>query len=140
MKRHGTLSRGTHCPYICGRQEYEGGSGGLVADAKVVGDHCYKFGVCRLPSGVVDGIAEEGVECLHVAAIPSDLYGVADCPLHPRGGRGVLLGYGGVKDFCDGVDHLVVPDAHKDSCAKVLVSLDVRGNADLMDEIGRAHV
>ena len=62
----------------------------------------------------MDGIAEIGVENIHVSPIPGDLDRVPDGALHPRGGGPVLLGDGGIQALRNRVDDLLVFNRHED--------------------------
>ena len=50
----------------------------LSPQTNAVGDHGHKLAVGRFAAGAVDGVAEEGVQHVHIAAIPCHLNGMAD--------------------------------------------------------------
>ena len=52
----------------------------------------------------------------------------------------MLLGHGGVQALRDGVDDLIVADREHDRVAQILISLDVRRDADLMDDLRHLHL
>ena len=108
----------------------------LVFEAEIVGDHGDEFGVCGLAAALLNGIAEVGVEGVHVAAVPRDLDGMANGALHAGGGGLVLLCDRGVEDLGDRVDDLAVLDRHQNGGAEILIALDVGRHADLMNDLG----
>ena len=54
----------------------------LVFEPQIIGDHRDKLRVGRLAAVVLDGVAEIGIEHVHVPAVPGHLNGVADGTLH----------------------------------------------------------
>ena len=56
--------------------------GVLSLEAEIVSDHRDKFAVRRFSLDAADGVAEEALERLHVAAVPRDLDGMADGALN----------------------------------------------------------
>ena len=64
--------------------------------AQFIGDHGDELAVGGLAPGVVDGIAEVGVQHVHVAPVPSHFNGVANGTFHPGTGGVVLFGHIGV--------------------------------------------
>ena len=61
---------------------------------------------------------------------------MADGALDAGRGGAEALGDLGVEDLGDGVDHVHVLDGEDDGLAQVLVTLDVGGHADLVDDVG----
>ena len=88
----------------------------------------------------MDGIAEIAVQGVHIAAIPSDLDGVADGAFYPAGGGRVALGDLRVQALGHGVDIAVVGGGQQNRIAQKLVALDVRRNADLMQNFGHGQL
>ena len=80
----------------------------------------------------MDRITKVAVQRVHVAAVPSDLDGVADRALDAAGRGHVALGDFGIKPLGHGVDVPVVGDRQQNGVAQELVTLDVRGYADLV--------
>ncbi len=58
----------------------------LELQTKTIGNHCDKFGVCRLSARIVNGVSEIRVQNVNVASIPSNLNGVANSSFNTRGG------------------------------------------------------
>ena len=52
--------------------------GVLAFEGKIVSDHRNKFAVRRFSLDAADGVAEEPLQGLHVAAVPGHLDGMAD--------------------------------------------------------------
>ena len=50
---------------------------------QLVRNECDEFRVRRLPFGIRHRIAEKPLQCFQIAAIPCDLYGMADRALYP---------------------------------------------------------
>ena len=71
-----------------------------------------------------------------VAAVPRDLDGVADGALDARGRRGERLGHLRIEHLCDGVDDIHVVHGNQDRLPEILIALDVRGDADLVNDRG----
>src|SRR5699024_4919609 len=95
-----------------------------------------ELAVGGLALDVGDGVAEELLQRLDVAAVPGDLDGVADGPLH-AGGRGVELPrHLGIEHLGDGVDDIHIIYRKYYGFAQVLIALDVGGDADLVDDVG----
>ena len=86
----------------------------------MIRNHGDEFAVRRLALDVADRIAEKLLQRVEVAAIPRDLDGVADGPLHAGGGGAELLGHGGVQHLCDGIDDLHVAHGQNDGLPKIL--------------------
>ena len=112
------------------------GSHGFVLQTEVVCDHGDEFRVGRLPAGILDGVTEKAVQHVQIAPIPSHLDGMANGTLHAGGGSAVMLGNRGIKNLGNGIDDLVVLDHHNDGTAKILIALDMCGNANLMNDLG----
>ena len=108
----------------------------LFAQGNIVCDHCDALGIRRLSLHIADRVAEDALEGLDIPAIPCDLDGVADGTLDAAGRGAVFLGDGGIEHLGDGVDDLHIADGEHDRLAQVLIALDVRGDADLMDDVG----
>jgi len=49
---------------------------------ELVCDHGDKFGISGLSTGIMNRVAEIGVEDIHISSVPGDLNGVADGALH----------------------------------------------------------
>ena len=64
---------------------------------------------------------------------------MADRPLDTGRSGGVLFGNGGIQPLGDGIDDVLILDRHEDRIAQILIALDVRGNADLMNDLGHPH-
>ena len=108
----------------------------LITQSQIVGNHGNELRIGGLAAAVLDGVAEIGVERVDVAAIPRDLDGVADGSLHTAGGGAEFLGDGGIEDLRDRIDDVIIVDRHDNGEAKILIALDVRGYADLMNDLG----
>lgn len=108
----------------------------FIFQSEVVSDHGDKFRVGGLAAVVLDGVAKIGVEGVHVAAIPSDFDSMADGTLHTGGGGLVLLGYRGIENLGHRVDDVAVLNGHKNGGSQILIALDMRGDADLMNDLG----
>ena len=106
-----------------------------VFQPQIVRDHRNEFGVGRLAARILHGVAEERVQHLQIAAVPRDLDGVTNRTLDTRGGGRVHLGNGGIQHLGDGIDDLNVVDGHNDRRPQVGVPLDVRGYADLVNDL-----
>ena len=90
----------------------------------------------RLALDVRNRVAEKLLQRLQIAAIPGDLDRMAYRTLNARG-RGVELARDlGVEHLGHGIDDVHIVDGQHDRLAQVLVALDVRRDADLMDDIG----
>ena len=61
---------------------------------------------------------------------------MADGPLHPGGGGAEPLGHLGVEDLGHRVDDLHVVHGDEDGLPKILVALDMGGDAHLVDDGG----
>ena len=83
---------------------------GEVLKSELICNQCHKFGICRLTSGGVDGIAENTVQHVYIASVPGNFNSMTDCTLNTGGGCVVALGNGGVKQLCYAVYHLVIVD------------------------------
>ena len=105
---------------------------------QLVRDEGDELGVRGLALGVGHGVAEEALERFQIAAIPRDLDGVADGALHARGRGGKRLGDLRIQNLGDGIDDIHIVHGDHDRLAQVLIALDVRRNADLVDD-GRDH-
>ena len=81
----------------------------------------------------MDGVAEIGIEGIHVAAIPRDLNSVSNGALDAGCGGRILLRNGGVEYLRYGVYDVTVADGQENCGAEILVAFDVGGNADLVD-------
>ena len=106
----------------------------FIFEAQIIGNHRDKLAIRGFAAVVLYRVAEVGVECIHVASVPSYLDGVTDGALHSAGGRLVLLGDRRVQYFRYAVDHVAIADGEQDGCAEVLIAFDMRGNADLMND------
>ena len=84
----------------------------------------------------MNGVAEVGVQGLHVPTVPRHFNGMADGALYAAGCGLIFFGNGRVKNFGDGVDNLAVVDGQQNGGAQILVALDMRRNTDLMDDLG----
>ena len=100
-----------------------------------VSDHGDELRVCGLSLGVAHSIAEEALKGIQVASVPGYLDGVANGALDAAGGGLEGLRHLRVQYLRDGVDDIHVVDGNDDRLTQVLVSLDVGGNADFMDEV-----
>ena len=78
------------------------------------------------------GVAEVGVQHIHVPPVPGYLDGVAYGPLHPGAGGVIGLCHAGVELLCDGIDYLRVLYGHDDGVPKVMVALDMGGHPYLV--------
>ena len=111
--------------------------GGVAArfefKAQVVGDERNEFGVGGLAAGGVDRVGEYAREYVDVAAVPGDLYCVADSTLHPGACGLVALRDRGIQQLGNAVYHLVVVDGEHYRGAQVVVALDVRRDSYLVD-------
>ena len=76
----------------------------FIFQAEIVGDHRNKLTVCWLPAIVLNGIAEVGIEGIHVTSIPRDLDSVADSALDAGSGGCILFSYRGVENLGDRID------------------------------------
>ena len=107
-----------------------------ILKAEFIGDKRDKFRVCGLSARVVDGVAENAVKNVNVAAVPRDLNSVADSAFNAGGSRAVFLRDGRIKQLRYAVHHIIVI-YREDYCrAQVVIALDVRGNTYLMDYVG----
>ena len=101
----------------------------------MIRDHGNELAVGGLALDVGDRIAEEFLQHLNVTPVPGYLYGVPNCPLHP-GGRGAeFLCHRGIEHLRHRVDHFHVVDGQYDGLPQILVALDVRRYADLVDDL-----
>ena len=112
----------------------------LVLDAQFVRHHRDELAVRRLRFGDVDGVAEQVADRLDVATRPGDLDGVADGAFDTGRGRLEFLGDGRVQRLGNGAEDLDVVVYHRDRFAQILVALDVRRNADFVDDAGDVGV
>lgn len=105
-------------------------------ELQAVGDEGDELAVRRLALRVRHRVAEEALQRLQVAAVPRDLDGVADGALDARGRRGERLGHLRIEHLGDGVDNIHVIDGNQDRLPEILIALDVRRDADLMNDRG----
>ena len=110
--------------------------GAAELELQAVGDEGDEFAVRRLALRVRHGVAEEALQRLQVAAVPRDLDGVADGALDARGRRGERLGHLRIEHLGDGVDNIHVIDGNQDRLPEILIALDVRRDADLVNDRG----
>ena len=111
-------------------------SGDVVhLEAELVGDHRNKFAVRRLATGIMYRISEIGIQDVHVAAVPCDLDRVPNRTLDARARCLILLCNARVKLLCDGIDDFRLLDCHDDRVPQIVVTLDVGGNADLVQNL-----
>jgi len=82
----------------------------------------------------VNGIAEEGVQYLHVSSVPRYLYCMAYGALHTGGGSVIFTGNGGVESFCHLVYYLIVVCDHDYRGTQILIALDMRRHTDLVND------
>ena len=64
----------------------------LAFEGKIVRDHGDKFRICGLALDSRDGVAEEPLQGLHVAAVPGHLDGIRASALLRRGWPGSFAG------------------------------------------------
>ena len=108
----------------------------FVSEAEVIRDHGNELGVCGLAAIVLNGVPEVGIEGIHVPAIPSYLDGMTDGALHAGGCGLILFCDRWVEDLGNRVDHVAVLYRHQNGGAEILISLNVSGHADLVDDLG----
>lgn len=77
---------------------------------QLIRDESNEFGIRGLALCIGNGVAEEPLQGVQIASVPSHLDGVADSPLHPGGCGLESLCYLGIQDLGDGIDG--VPTAH----------------------------
>ena len=76
------------------RRDGEGSPRGVLAfEGEIVRDHGDKFAIRRLSLDARDGIAEEPLQGLHVAAVPCHLDGIRASALLGSGWLGSFAGY-----------------------------------------------
>ena len=95
-----------------------------------------KFRIRGLSLGIADGIAEKSLQSVQVASVPGYLDGMADGTLHAAGCGLECFCHLRVKHLGDGIDHIHVVDGNDDSFPQVLITLDVSGDTDLVDDTG----
>ena len=100
-----------------------------------VSDHRDELRIGGLAPQVVDGIAEVAVESIHIAPVPRHLNGMADGALHPAGSGTVFLGNFRVEAFGHSIDVLRLVHGEQDSISQELVTFDVGGNTDLVQDL-----
>ena len=107
----------------------------LHLQSQLIRDHRDEFAVGGLAAAALDGVAEVGVEHLHVASVPRDLDRVTDGALHPRRRRVILFRDGGVELLGHGVDDLRLLDGKDDGVAQIMVALDMGGDSYLVQDL-----
>ena len=107
---------------------------GFSLQLQLIGNEGDKLGIGGLAFGVGDGVAEEFLQRLQIAAVPRQLDGVPDGALDARGRRGKRLRDLRVENFCDGVDYVHIVNCDQNRLAQILIALDVRRNADFVDD------
>ena len=107
--------------------------------AQFIGDHGDELAVGGLAPGVVDGIAEVGVQHVHVAPVPSHFNGMADGAFHPGTGGVILFGHIGVKLFGHSVDDFRVLHCHQDGVSQVVIAFNVGRHANLVEDLCNLH-
>ena len=83
-----------------------------------------------------NGIAKKLLQRLHITAVPRDLDRVADGTLYAARRRGKLLRDLRIEHLRHGVDGVHVVDREDDRLAQILIPLNMRRNADLVDDVG----
>ena len=110
-----------------------GVAAGFEFKTQVVGDERDEFGVGGLTARGVYRVGEYAGEYVNVAAVPGDLYRMADSTLHSGACGLVALCDSGIQQLGNAVYHLVVVDGEHYCGAQVVVTLDVRRNTHLVD-------
>ena len=100
-----------------------------------VSNHRDEFAVGGFAPQVVNGIAEVAIEGIHIAPVPRHLDGVADGPLHAAGSGAVFLGNFRVEALGHSVDVLRLVHGEQDGIPQELVTFDVGGNTDLVQDL-----
>ena len=108
----------------------------FVFQSEIIRNHRDKLAIGGLTSVILNGVAEIGIEGIDVASIPRDLDGMANGTLYAARGRLVFLCDRRVEHLCNAVDHIAVANGQQNRRAEILISLDVRRNADLMYYFG----
>ena len=104
----------------------------FVFKTKIVGNHGNKLTIRGLSTIILDSVSKVRIECIHIASIPRDLDGVADGALDAACGGLVFLCDARIQYLRDAVDYVRILDGQKNRRAKILIPLDMRGNAYLM--------
>ena len=100
----------------------------LILQPQIVSDHRDKLAISGLSSVILNGVAEIRIERIHVTSVPCDLDCVADGALDAACGGLVLLCDGGVENFCNTIDNVVIIYRHQNRGAEILISFYVRGD------------
>ena len=99
-------------------------------------DQSNKFRVGRLTFSGAYRIAEKRIDRVHFAPAPCNFDCMTYGTFYPARGRLMFFCDRRIQDFRDRIQHLHIVDCKDDRIPQILVSLDMRRNSDLVDNIG----
>lgn len=111
-----------------------------MLDPQFICNHRDKLGVGRFGFADVDGVAEQVADGVDVAAGPGYLDGVADGAFHAGRRRFEALGDSRIERFCNCPENFDIVVNHRNGFTQILISLNVGGNADFVDDAGDVGV
>lgn len=103
-----------------------------MLNPQLICDHRDEFAVRWLRLADVDRVAEQAADAVDVAAGPGHLDGMANRALDAGRRCFVFLGNGRIERFRDRAENFDVVVHHRNRFAQVLISFNMRRNADFM--------
>jgi len=106
----------------------------LVFKPQIISYHGDKLTISRFSSVILNGIPKIRIQRIHVASVPRDLNSMTNGTLDAACGGLIFLRNRRVENFRDRINYVRVLDGEEDSGTEILVALDMRGDADLVDD------
>ena len=98
-------------------------------------NQCNKFRIGRLALMVIDGVAEQRINRIHLPAVPCNLNRMANGAFHTAGCGVAFLCDGGIQFLRDIIQHIHIVDTHDDCLAHVMIAANMCRHADFMQNI-----
>ena len=107
----------------------------LIFQPQIICDHRDKLRVCRLTAIVLNGVPKIRIQYVHIPAVPRYLYRVPDSTFNSARRGLILLRDRRIQNFSHRIDYFPVVHRQNDSSSEILISLDVRGHSDLVNDL-----
>ena len=100
-----------------------------------VGNQCDKFRIGRLALMVIDCVAEQCINRIHLPAVPCNLNRMANGAFHTARCGVAFFCDGGIQLLRDIIQHIHIVNTHDDCLAHVMIAANMCRHADFMQNI-----